>query len=101
MDETIINKIKFLAQSARKYFHFEKVILFGSYANGKFTDESDIDVAFVVNKILDNHFELSSKLFELVYDIDYRIEPLIISSENDRSGFLESILRDGYEIIYN
>ena len=101
MDEEIINKVKTLAELAKEFLKFDKVIIFGSYANGKFNQESDIDVAFIVDHILENHFKLSAKLFELVYYIDARIEPVIIGRENDRSGFFDSIIKNGKEVVLN
>jgi len=100
MDEGIINKIKLLAHNANEFFDFERVIVFGSYSTGKNTIDSDIDVAFIVNKTYDNHFVLSAKLYELVDKIDYRIEPLIINRYTDQSGFVDSILKNGIEIIH-
>ena len=64
MDESIISKVRQLANNAKEYFDFEKVIIYGSYSTGMNTADSDIDVAFLVDKISDNHFVLSAKLFE-------------------------------------
>ena len=98
MDKEIISEVKMLADKARLFFDFEEIVIYGSYAENRNTVESDIDVAFVVDKISDNHFELSAKLFELVDKIDVRIEPLIINRKNDKSGFIEKILKNGYII---
>jgi uncharacterized protein len=101
MDEEIINKIKLLAKNANELFDFEKVIVFGSYSTGKNKIDSDIDVAFIVNKTYENHFILSAKLFEIVDKIDYRIEPLIVNRHTDKSGFVDNILKNGIEITYS
>jgi predicted nucleotidyltransferase len=98
MDENIIEKIKILALQAKEYFAFEKVIIFGSFVNGNFNQNSDIDVAFIVDHISNNHFELSSKLFELVDCLDTRIEPIIVNKNYDKSGFYESISKSGLSI---
>ena len=100
-DSQIIRKIKLLAKNATNYFNFEKVIIYGSYSSGKYTMDSDIDVAFIVNEITNNHFSLSAKLFELVDKIDNRIEPLILNKNNDKSGFIENILNNGIIIVNN
>jgi len=41
-----------------------------------------------------------SKLFRLRRNIDARIEPILLEEKNDKSGFLEEILKTG-EIIYS
>ena len=100
MDETIIRNIKLLANEARKFFDFEKVYVFGSYSKGNFREESDIDIAFIVNKISDNHFQLSAKLYELVNKIDCRMEPVILNKNNDKSGFVKNIIENGIGISF-
>lgn len=95
MDKDIIEKIKELANQARLYFDFEKVVVYGSYSNKTNRPDSDIDVAFFVKQITSNHWDLSTKLFELVDKIDNRIEPVIISEHDDKSGFAGSILANG------
>lgn len=66
MDSDIINKIKMLADSACKYFSFERVILYGSYSNSTNRPDSDIDVAFIVNETNPNHWELSTSYTKLL-----------------------------------
>lgn len=96
MDKDIIDKITLLANRAKNFLEYEKVIIYGSYANNTFTNDSDIDVAFIVNNINSNHWDLSAKLFELVDQIDVRIEPLIVYPTNDKSGFAENLLSSGF-----
>lgn len=98
MDNEIIDKIVKLANKAQEYFEFEQVVLFGSFANQTNNEDSDIDVAFFVKEILPNHWELSAKLFELVDSIDYRIEPLIVNANTDKSGFSKNILEKGFVV---
>jgi predicted nucleotidyltransferase len=98
MDQEINKKIIQLADKAKEYFDFDYVYLFGSYANDTHNAESDIDVAFIVKNTCKNHWQLSTKLFELVDEIDNRIEPLILSMSNDPSGFVKKIISDGTRI---
>jgi predicted nucleotidyltransferase len=95
MDTEIIDKIKQLANQAKLYFEFEKVVVYGSYTKRTNTADSDIDVAFFVKEILPEHWSLSAKLFELVDKIDNRIEPIIINAKTDKSGFAQNILENG------
>ena len=98
MDEEIISKLKKLSNEAEKYFAFDKVVLYGSYSNGTYKVDSDIDVAFFVKEINENHWQLSARLFELADKIDYRIEPVIIKAATDKSGFANHILENGIVI---
>jgi predicted nucleotidyltransferase len=76
------------------------VILFGSYCTGKAREDSDIDVAVVVDKIEDDCLESEAQLYKLRRNIDFRIEPVLIEKEErDPAGFFEEILNTG-EVIY-
>ncbi len=82
----------------KDYFNLEAVYLFGSYARDTYDENSDIDVAIVVSDITDDFFSVDPLLWKLRRQIDDRIEPILIDSNNDRSGFLEEIKRSGIEI---
>jgi len=98
MDKEINKKIIELADKAKEYFDFEYVYIFGSYSKNTFNSDSDIDVAFIVNNTMKNFWQLSAKLFEIVDIIDNRIEPLILSKNNDPSGFVRKVLNDGIRV---
>jgi hypothetical protein len=53
----------------------------------------------VVDKIEGDYLEQSARVFHLVRGIDTRIEPVLLIGDEDRSGFLNSILKYG-KIIY-
>jgi predicted nucleotidyltransferase len=95
MDDSIIEKLKILKFEASKYLKFENLVLYGSYSDGTFNQNSDIDVAFLTNEITDDFWKISAKLFELVDKIDNRIEPLILNLNNDKSGFAHRIRNCG------
>ncbi|NLB25656.1 MAG: nucleotidyltransferase domain-containing protein [Bacteroidales bacterium] len=60
--------------------------------------DSDIDVAIVVKKIEGDYFEIQPLLWKLRRQIDDRIEPVLIEKDNDISGLLIDIQRNGIEI---
>ena len=60
----------------------DKIILYGSYASGKFHKDSDIDVAIVSPDFGVDRFEEGVKLFQIACKIDPRIEPIPISLES-------------------
>jgi len=89
---SIVSKYKVLVS---KHFDIENLILFGSYAKGNQKDDSDIDVAIVVNSISQDFFSYAPLLWKLRREIDDRIEPILIEKNNDESGFLKEILKTG------
>lgn len=76
----------------------KKIVLYGSYARETEHADSDIDVAVIVDRIDGDYLELSARLFELVRDVDVRIEPVLLNENSDKSGFIESIMKYGKEI---
>ena len=101
MDKTTaIRHVKQYADVVRQNFKVKKVILYGSYSRGSARKDSDIDVAVVLSRIDEDFLMAEAKLFRLRREIDTRIEPVLLEESNDKSGFLEEILKTG-EVIYN
>lgn len=88
----ILSKYKMLIS---RHFDVESMILFGSYAKGNQKEDSDIDVAVVVNSIDRDFFTYAPLLWKLRREIDDRIEPILIEKNKDDSGFLKEILKTG------
>jgi len=74
--------------------------LYGSHAKGKPHEHSDIDIAMVVNHIDDETYWKSLPLlWKLTYQVDDRIEPVLIARDTDYAGFLDEIKHTGIEIL--
>lgn len=75
MDRTDAIKLarQFAAMLQTKY-DCEGIYLFGSYAKGTFSEESDIDIA-VILKEFTNVLDMQLELMRLRRKIDSRIEP--------------------------
>ena len=101
MDTTaVIDKVRQYASLVCNHFSVQKVILFGSYAKGNAGEQSDIDVAVIVDKV-DDILESEFILYKLRRDIDAGIEPVLFEAgSDDPSGFLAEIQRTG-EVIYS
>lgn len=99
MDKKIIEIAKKYATKVKKQMSAEMIVLYGSHVSGKAGIASDIDIAVVVDKAPANYLSVSARLFDLVRDIDKRIEPVLIVKKNDKGGFLDRILKYG-NIIY-
>ncbi|MBU3926169.1 MAG: nucleotidyltransferase domain-containing protein [Bacteroidetes bacterium] len=93
-----INKVKAYKLLLNDYFQLEKVYLFGSYAKNTNREDSDIDVAIVVNHIEGDYFSINPLLWKLRRQIDDRIEPILIEKDFDDANFLADIQKCGIEI---
>ena len=102
MDKGVTEIIKrYVLYLKNSDFHFDKVYLFGSYAKNKQSEYSDIDLAFVFdNKKPIDFFDLQVQMLTLASDIDSRIEPHPISSDdfNLTNPLAYEILNTGKEI---
>jgi predicted nucleotidyltransferase len=94
----IINKLINYKLLVSKYFDVDQVVLYGSYAKGNQREDSDIDVAIIVNSINQDFFTYAPLLWKLRREIDDRIEPVLIEKNKDESGFLKEVMRTGLVI---
>jgi len=99
MDKTeIIGKLIQYKSLLAKHFDLDSLILYGSYAKGTQREESDIDVAVIVNSIKGDFFTYAPLLWKLRREVDDRIEPILIDKNDDVSGFLQEIKKTGLVI---
>lgn len=94
----VIELLKRFKELLSEHMHFESLILFGSYTKGGQREDSDIDVAVVVDEVSGDYFETRPILWKISRQIDDRIEPLILERKHDASGFLEEVLKSGVVI---
>jgi len=80
-----------------KDFKDAKVYMYGSYSKGTAKEDSDIDVAVILPKIGDNWWTLSTKLWGMVDDVSFLIEPVLLS-ENDPSPLYADVMRTGIAV---
>lgn len=92
---------KYLSVVKQKYQDIQFAYLFGSYAKGKSTDDSDIDIALIFSHLEDSkRFEVQVQLMIIAADIDTRIEPHPFSIEDFNSGnpFVAEIKKTGVKM---
>jgi uncharacterized protein len=100
MNKTEINQIIYqYIDKLCMNFSPRQIILFGSYAKGNATSESDIDIAVIVDEIKGDYLNNAILLYKLRRNVDDRIEPVLLEYGSDPSGFLEEIRRTG-QVIY-
>ena len=64
-----------------------------SYSKGNAHQDSDVDVAIVVDTISGDYFSTRPLLWKLRRKISDRIEPVLIERAHDESGFLSEIIK--------
>ena len=95
---SIAKKYLELVKKSTFPMQIEKAYLFGSYAKGCPGKDSDIDIAFVVNKWIGNYEDTIVPIWRLRKNVDFRIEPHIVVPDEDYAGFLPEIQKTGIEI---
>ena len=75
-----------------------EIILYGSYAKGTAREDSDIDIAVIVSKLISDYLDSATMLYRLRREIDNRIEPILLEEASEKSGFLEDVRKTGYTI---
>ena len=100
LDKATVREIAFkYAEEVRKVLEPSSIILFGSYVNGNPHEWSDIDIAVIVNDFKGNWLETASMLCGLSWEISLDIEPHLLDSSCDKSGFVELVKKTS-EVIY-
>lgn len=97
-----IKVARLYADAVKENFNFVKIFLFGSYAKGNYNDDSDIDIAIVLNDY-NNLMDIQLELMRIRRKIDSRIEPHPFRErEFDLSNpLVNEILKHGQEIKIN
>ena len=88
---------------SRRLFPIKKVLLYGSHANGPAAEDSDIDVAVVIDQTdHSKRIEITAKLFHAAFDIDAAIEPKCIFWDEyvnpEKASILSEIISKSIEI---
>jgi predicted nucleotidyltransferase len=78
-----------------------QAILFGSYASGRYTDLSDIDIALVSDQFEGIRFNDRNRIRKYKFEVNPDIEPLPFSRENftKEDPFVREILETGFRIV--
>ena len=99
VNNDIINIVKKYIDEISKKFEIKSVYLFGSYAKGTNNQDSDIDVAIVLDSNIDT-IDLMIDLMILTQNIDLRIEPHPIKENDFEEGnpFIDEIKNTGLKV---
>ena len=95
----ILEIVKKYVNEISKIFNVKEVYIFGSYAKGTSNEDSDIDVAIVLDSE-ENTIDIMVELMMLTRNIDLRIEPHPIKENDFEEGnpFVEEIKLTGLKV---
>lgn len=99
IDVDVLNNVEKYVREISKYYNIQEVYLFGSYAKGTNNEDSDIDVAIIINSD-SNIFDLMVELMMLTQNIDLRIEPYPIKVKDFENGnpFVQEVIDTGIKV---
>ncbi|MCL2079127.1 MAG: nucleotidyltransferase domain-containing protein [Oscillospiraceae bacterium] len=82
----------------------DKVILYGSYARGDFTDESDIDIMVIADVEVEELRSIEKELLDITWELGYEYDLIVALFLKDSETFYkflpaepfyQNIMRDG------
>ena len=88
--EAVLSIAKEYAAAVRKVMGATSIFLYGSYAKGTATKDSDIDIAVVVNQIPGDYLDARS--------VSQEIEPVLLTPDDQKSGFLQVVQNTGIAV---
>lgn len=90
---------RYIAHLKNNQFNIRAAYVFGSYASGRFHEDSDIDLAIVMEDV-PNSFTMQVQLMKLSRKFDLRIEPHPFAREdfNLTNPFAHEILTKGIQV---
>ena len=94
----VLNTAKAYADAVRGILDTKAIFLYGSHAKGTANENSDIDIAIVVDEVPGDYLTIVSKLWGLTREVDYDIEPVLLTEADNQSGFLQTIEKTGIAV---
>ncbi len=103
--QDVMKRIKVISERLKKEYNAEKVILYGSYAKGEATEDSDVDI-FIIAPTEERFFDRMARVLEIVRDLydGLALSPIVLRpeevAERLRIGdqFVQEILESGVEL---
>ena len=105
MNQEISERLRKISERLKKEYHAEKVILFGSYATGEVTEDSDIDL-FIIAPTNERFFERMAKVRGIIRNLrnGLPVAPIVLTRHelNERvkigDQFIKEILEKGVSL---
>lgn len=98
VEEKVLTAAREYAAAVRKTMNVRNIFLYGSHAKGMAKKNSDIDIAVVADQVPGDYLDTMASLWQLTNNVDESIEPVLLLSSDDESGFLDTVRRTGIAI---
>jgi predicted nucleotidyltransferase len=100
-----MDRIRAIGQRLKKEYHAERVILFGSYAAGQATEDSDVDL-LVIAPTSEPFLQRRAMVKRLIRDLrnGLAVAPIVLTSQEIekqvrlRDPFILNVLEEGVEL---
>ena len=100
MNREILSRLKKISERLKKNYNAEKVILFGSYARGEETEDSDVDL-LVISPQKERFFERIASTKRLIRDLrnGLPVAPIVLTPEEakKRKNICDQFIMDIFE----
>ncbi len=99
--KNLIKQIKYFSSLCSKEIDIKCIYLFGSFAQDKATNFSDIDIAVVSNSFKGKRFLDRRKLYKFILQTNsaFEIHPYRIEDFTEDDPFVKRILESGIRIV--
>lgn len=105
MNQEIYERLRKISERLKEKYGAEKVILYGSYARGEETEDSDVDL-LVIAPTNERLFERMATVLEVVHDLynGLPLSPIVLTSEELEGRlklgdqFIQEMLEKGIEL---
>lgn len=105
MNQEMSERLRRISERLKKEYHAEKIILYGSYATGEATEDSDTDI-LVIAPTSEKFFDRMATALALVRDLydGLALSPIVLTpAEMQRrleigDPFIKEILHEGLEL---
>jgi predicted nucleotidyltransferase len=102
MNQEIFQRLQKISERLKKEYHAEKVILYGSYATGEATEDSDVDL-FIIAPTKEKFFQRMASTLGIIRDLrnGLPISPLVLTPKEVKKRikigdqFIQGILEEG------
>lgn len=98
VEEKVLTAAKEYADAVRERMDVRDIFLYGSYARGEAKKGSDIDIAVVTDQISGDYLDTMASLWRLTNNVNENIEPVLLLTSDDESGFLDTVRRTGIAV---
>lgn len=89
------------AEVIKDHIELHSLYIYGSYAKGNYTKDSDIDIAVIADGYTGDLIEDTFKLMKIRRSVDNRIEPhpFLIEEFNENNPIAKEIMSTGVRIV--